>query len=145
MIGVFMLFAYAGYALAGAETMARGESCPLDWSAAGPAQFSGYIGALALDRDKHELGRVVHVAYESSGDTVRFLIISSCLGDMKDKLVAFPVRLPDTKQRMATVIIDTTEQQFRGAPAIESREWTNQAGNIWANQAYHYFENTFEP
>ncbi len=144
MAGFLMLFTYAGYALAGEETMAKGESCPLDWSMSGPAQFSGYIGALVLDRDKHEVGRVVNVTSSTDG-AINFLVIYSCLADMKDKLVAFPVRLSNTEQRVDTVIINTTQQEFRGAPAIESRMWPTQVGTGWASKFYHYFENTFEP
>lgn len=138
IVGVFMLFTYAGYALAGGETMAKGESCPLNWSMSGPAQFSGYIGALVLDRDKQELGRVVHVTFDSR-DAINSLIIYSCLGDMRDKLVAFPVKLSNPQQKRETVILDTTQQEFRGAPAVESRMYPTHVRSSWADESYHYF------
>ncbi len=144
IIGFFMVFTYVGYALAAEEAMAQGESCPVDYSMSRPAQFSGYIGALALDRDKHELGRVVNVS-EGTDGAIHFLVIYSCLGDMKDKLVAFPVKLSNTEQRIETVIINTTQEEFRGAPAIESRMWPNEVGTGWATKFYDYFENTLAP
>jgi hypothetical protein len=144
LVGVFMVFTYAGYGLAGGETMAKGETCPLDWSASGPAQFSGYIGALVLDRDKQELGRVVHVTHDSR-EAINFLIIYSCLGDMRDQLVAFPVNLSNPKQRVDTVVLDTTQQEFRGAPVVESRMYPTRVRSSWADESYHYFENTLNP
>lgn len=140
MVGFFMLFSTAGYALAGGDVLAQGESCPVNWSMAGPAQYSGYIGTLVLDPQNHELGRVVHVTY-GSDDTVRFLIISSCLPGMKDKLVAYPVKLFDAPEASRnTVVIKTTPEEFRGAPAIESRMYPSQVGSSWEDKSYHYFE-----
>ena len=142
MFGVFMFFTVAGYALAGEDMMAKGESCPLDWSMTRPAQFSGYIGALVLDRDNHELGRIVDVT-SGPDDAVNFFIIYSCLPGMSDKLIAFPVRQFNTQQRIETVVINTTQQEFQGAPTIESKMWPAQMTSSWAGEFYHYFENTF--
>jgi hypothetical protein len=142
MLGVSLFLAHAGSVMAGEGTMAKGEACPLDWSAARPSQFSGFIGALALDRDKNELGRVVDVTVGPDG-TANFLIIYSCLPGMSNQIVAYPVRAFDPTQRMDSVVINATKEEFQGAPTISTQMYSSRQGNHLYQESYNYFEKTF--
>jgi len=82
--GTFMFFTYAVLGMAGEDPIFA-ESCPLP-SFSGPSHYSGYIGAMAVDREYNDLGRVVDVMSGGSSDEwVGFLIVSSCLPGMNGR------------------------------------------------------------
>ncbi len=149
LFGAAMVFTSTGYSWAGEMAMGQGESCAVDFanSMTQTPRISGlpgggFIGALVLDRDNHELGRIVDVT-AGANDEVNFFIIYSCLPGMADKLVAYPVREYNTDQEIGTVVINATREQFEKAPTIEGMLWPSQVGTSWAGKSYHYFENTF--
>ena len=82
----------------------------------------------------------------SPGDgTINYLIFSSCLPGMSDKLVAIPVWDFDTTQRFATVTVSVTKDQFLGAPAISSMEWNNLGSRwtSWLEEEHASFEKAY--
>src|SRR5271157_3560112 len=98
VFGMSMFVAYAVPATAGEDTTAQGASCPT-LSFSGPSYGSGYMGAIVLDPQDNELGRVFDVMSAEEG-SINYLIVYSCLPGMSDKLVAIPVRDFDTPQRL---------------------------------------------
>ena len=142
VFGMSMFFTYVGPAAAGEESMAQGASCAFP-SFSGPSYDSGYIGALVLDPQNNELGRVIDVMSPGEG-TINYFVVSSCLPAMSDKLVAIPVWAFDTTQRVGTVTVSVTKDQFLGAPAISSMEWYNLGSRwtSWLEETHAYFEKT---
>ena len=141
--GMSMFVAYAVPATAGEDTMAQGASCATP-SFSGPSYGSGYMGAMVLDPQGNGLGRVFDLMSAAEG-TVDYLIVYSCLPGMSDKLVAIPVWDFDTPQRLGTVTVSVTKQQFLGAPAISSQEWSDLGSRwtYWLEDNHHYFEGTY--
>ena len=142
IFGVSMFFAYAMPAMADEDMPSLGATCPFP-SFTGPSHDSGYLGAMAVDREYNELGRVIEVMSGSEG-TVNFLIVSSCLPGMGDKFVAIPVREFDIHESVGTVVTGITQEEFEKAPAISGKEW-NDLGfrwSRWIQDDYKYFEKT---
>jgi hypothetical protein len=129
--------------MAGDDMMWLGASCPIP-SFTGPSHDSGYLGAMAVDRQYNELGRVIDVTAGTEG-MVNFLIVSSCLPGMGDRLVAIPVREFDIHESVGTVVTGITQEEFEKAPAISSKEWNNLGSrwSSWIRGDYNYFEKTF--
>ena len=140
VFGMSMFVAYAVPAAAGEDTMAQGASCPT-LSFSGPIFGSGYMGAIVLDRQDNELGRVFDLMSSDEG-TINYLIVSSCLPGMSDKLVAIPVRDLDTPQRFGTVTVSVTKEQFLGAPAISTGEYADLGSrwSHWLEDNHNHFE-----
>ena len=141
-LGVSILFSYAMPATADDDMPGLGATCPTA-AFTGPTHDSGYVGAMAMDRQYNELGRVIDVTAGSEG-SVNFLIVSSCLEGMEGKLVAIPVRLPDTRESMNTVVTGVTQEEFETAPAVPSKDW-NDLGSRWSSwirDDYNHFEKT---
>jgi hypothetical protein len=144
-----MAFGSTGYSWAAEGAMGSGASCPVDfaYSLTQPPLISnysdgGFIGATVLDRNDHDLGKVVDVTAGPNGG-VNFLIIYSCLPGMTQKLVAYPVREFDTDQPVGTLVINANREEFQHAPTIESNLWPSGVGTRWVGESYRYFENTF--
>ena len=141
VFGMSMFFAFAGPATAGEDTMMQGTSCAIP-SFSSPSQNSEYLGALVLDSQNNELGRVVDVTAGTDG-AVNFLVVYSCLPGMSDKLVAIPVFDSELSygQKLGTVTVSVTKDEFMGAPAITSQEWTDIGSrwNHWFNENRDYF------
>jgi hypothetical protein len=129
--------------MASEDAMWLDGPCP-NPAVTGPSHNSGYLGAMAVDREYNGLGRVIDVTSGSDG-TVNFLIVSSCLPGMGDRLVAIPVREFDIRESVGTVVTIITQEEFEKAPAISSKEW-NDLGSQWSSwirDDYNYFEKTF--
>jgi len=143
VFGLSMFFTYAGPAAASEDTMAQGASCTIP-SFSGASHDSGYLGALVLDPQGNELGRVFDVMSASEG-TADYLIVYSCLPGMSDKLVAIPIWDFDSPQKLGTVTVSTTKEQFMGAPAISSNEWSDLGSRWthWLEDDHAYFEKTY--
>jgi hypothetical protein len=143
VLGMSMFVAYAVPEAAGEYTIAEGLSCATP-SFSGPSFGSGYMGAMVLDPQDNELGRVFDVMSADEG-TINFLIVSSCLPGMNDKVVAIPVWDLDTPQRLGTVKVSVTKEQFLGAPAISSQEWSNLGflWTYWFEENNRYFGETY--
>jgi len=143
VFGMSMFFTYAGPVMAG-EGMMAGESCPLP-SFTGPSQYSGYMGALALDREQNELGRVVDVTTGGGSDQwVDFLIVSSCLPGMNGRLVAIPYTAVESYSPVGTVVTAVTKEDFQNAPSISSDDFHGVGWGKWVQDDYNHFAKNFE-
>jgi hypothetical protein len=143
VFGMSMFFAYAGPATAGEEMMAQGAACA-NPSFSGASHDSGYMGALVLDPQNNELGRVFDVTSGIDGQ-INFLVVYSCLPGMADKLVAVPVWDTDIPQRVGTVTVSITKEQFLGAPGVTSQEYSDLGfrWSRWFEDNHTYFEKTY--
>jgi len=143
VFGMSMFFTYALPAMAAeGEGMMAGETCPLP-SFSGPSHDSGYLGALAVDREYKDLGRVVDVLSTGGNDGwITFLVVSSCLPGNSGKLVAIPYTAADRHQAVGTVVTDVTQDDFQKAPTIAS-EMNGAGWNKWVQESYDYFAKTF--
>ena len=143
MLGMAMFFTCGVPAMAAEDAMWFDGPCPAP-SFTGASHNSGYLGAVAVDREYNGLGRVIDVTSGSDG-TVNFLIVSSCLPETGDKLVAVPFKGFDTRESVGTVVTSITQEEFEKAPAISSKEW-NDLGSRWSSwigDDYTYFGKTF--
>ena len=141
--GMSMFFTYALPAMAAeGEGMMAGETCPLP-SFNGPSHDNGYLGALAVDREYKDLGRVVDVLSTGGNDGwITFLIVSSCLPGMNGRLVAIPYTAADRHQTVGTVVTSVAQADFQNAPSI-SGEMNGAGWNKWVQDSYNYFAQTF--
>ncbi len=129
---------FVGYAIptwAEEQPMAEG-TCALDTHFIVPEDVSGLIGALVLDQNREELGRVVGVEYSSDEDLTNFLIVSSCLPGMSERLVAIPYTtfFPVS---IGTVTLGLSKDEFMNAPV-----YSGIIGEDWANQSLEYWQKT---
>ena len=122
----------------GAEEQSMGQStCALDTSWSKPFYSSDLFGALVLDQDRQELGRVVGVTVDSKGELTDFLIVSSCLPGGAEELVAIPFKGYPYSPSEGIVILGLSKEDFMNAP-----RYTGMTGEDWANRAYEYWEKT---
>ena len=91
VLGASMFLGFAVPTWAEETSMAQG-ACALDTSWNKPAYGGDLFGALVLDQNREELGRVVEVAVDSKGDLTNFLLISSCLPGMNGSWWPFRLR-----------------------------------------------------
>lgn len=141
LFGASMFLVSAMPAFAAEDSMAQ-SACPFDrsWSRA-YLPGGGFIGALVLDREGEDVGRVIDVTTNNQG-TINFLIVSLCLPDMSDRLVAIPYTASDSPAKSGDVTLALTMDDLKGAPTFSRDEWPYQVHYGWAQEAYNYFEKT---
>lgn len=136
VLGAFMLLGYAVPSWADGQSMAQG-ACALDTSRSKSAYGSDLFGALVLDQNREELGRVVEVTVDSKGDLTNFLLISSCLPGMNGELVAIPFTAYPYSPSRGIVTLGLSKEEFMNAP-----RYFGIPGEGWAQKAYEYWERT---
>ena len=140
LFGASMFLVSAMPAFAAEESMAQ-TACPFDTSWSRADLTSGLIGALVLDREGQDVGRVISVTADNQG-TINFLIVSLCLPGMSDRLVAIPYTASDSPAKMGTVTLALTMEDLKGAPTFSKDAWPYQVPYGWSQEAYNYFEKT---
>ena len=150
VFGMSMFLTYAVPVMAG-DDMGISESCPMpsmkganQYTFGGTSHKSGYMGALAVDRQYNDLGRVVDVLTGGGSEGgVDFLVVSSCLPGMNGRLVAIPFSAIENHPSFGTVITGVTKEDFQKAPSISSDEMNGLGWSRWVQEDYKYFEKTF--
>ncbi len=135
---------------AGEQTTAQG-ACPLDKSLSMPPVSSEYgteslYGVLVTDWTGEELGRIAGVTFDSDEDVTNFIIVSSCLPGMSEKLVAIPFKAnlnySPIKSNLfpserGILTLGLNKDEFMNAP-----RYSGTSGENWAKKALEYWENT---
>ena len=136
VLGASMFFVFAVPTWAEEESMGQ-STCALDTSWKKPAYSSDLFGALVLDQDRQELGRVVGVTVDSQGELTDFLIVSSCLPGSAEELVAIPFTAYPYSPSRGIVTLGLSKEEFMNAP-----RYSGIPGEDWAQRAYEYWERT---